>query len=202
MDINFLPGTKIAYIDNLVPESTCDSLFELVSWIDLKDVNYSPVSAASNDDLLLITSDISAEEYNSIWQKRNIYTEDLPDTYLAKTFEISTAANEAMALYLELAHGESKPFREIALDVIHVWKKDDGLDEHMDCFDFGLVYYLNSPTDWEGGTLYFPELDQTLTPVKNRLLIIPSDVPHLVTPITAGIRANMTHFVPLGSDHS
>lgn len=200
MDINFLPGTKIAYIDNLVPESICDSLFELVKWIDSKNVEYTPLSPTSSDDHILLDEHVTKEEHDSYWLRKNIYTEDLPDTYLDITFKISNAANEAMKLYLELLHGERKLFRRIAFDVIHIWRKDDSLDEHMDCFDFGLVYYLNSPNNWDGGTLYFPELDITLTPVKNRLLIIPSDIPHLVTPITAGIRANMTHFVPLDSD--
>lgn len=197
MDINFLPGSKVAYIDNLVDEHICDELFELVRWTHDKGINSLLINKNPNEDFLLIDDKTTEESHNSFWENKNTYIEDLPYSYQMRAYEISKASNKAMELYLNVTENPVKTFRTIALDVVHIWKEQDSLEEHLDCFDFGIVYYLNDSSDWTGGDLYFPTLGQTLTPIKNRLLIIPNDVPHSVGSITSGLRGSMTHFVPL-----
>lgn len=62
---------------------------------------------------------------------------------------------------------------------------------------FGIVVYLND--DYEGGELYYSDIDFKLKPKKNSLVIHRSTNPHEVFPVQSGTRYSITSFI-LGNE--
>ena len=58
---------------------------------------------------------------------------------------------------------------------------------------YGAILYLND--DFEGGELYYKDLDIKIKPKKNSLLIHKSTIYHEVLPVTSGVRYSMTTFI-------
>lgn len=93
---------------------------------------------------------------------------------------------------------------------IHTWINNGPLADgqmgryhftHYDCdeyleFSKGLyrfppyaaVFYLNIPTESEGGTIWFPEIKQGVTPKNNRLAIFDARLAHTVLPVMASAK--------------
>ena len=61
---------------------------------------------------------------------------------------------------------------------------DRNLDNPSDQMDWTALIYLND--DYEGGELFFPDLDITLKPSAGSILIFPCENSHMVHHITAG----------------
>lgn len=62
---------------------------------------------------------------------------------------------------------------------------------------FGIVIYPNE--DYEGGELYYKNIDFKLKPKKNSLVVHRSTIPHEVLPVTSGTRYSITTFI-IGND--
>jgi hypothetical protein len=85
------------------------------------------------------------------------------------------------------------PFEEYNEDKIHIarFAKGHGMHEHFDTTkpnDITTLIYLNE--DYEGGQIYFPELNIYIKPQEGDLLCFPDtpDFVHGVKPITEGVR--------------
>lgn len=69
---------------------------------------------------------------------------------------------------------------------------DDGHESHSD-IKYGIVIYLND--DFEGGELYYPDLDIVYTPNAGDIVIHSGSVRHGTNPVTSGNRFFCTTFV-------
>lgn len=69
---------------------------------------------------------------------------------------------------------------------------DDGHESHSDII-YGVVIYLND--DFEGGELYYPDLDIVYTPNAGDMVIHGGYIRHGTNPVTSGSRFFCTTFV-------
>jgi len=206
MNLTFLPGTEIAIIDDLCPQEVVDDIYELLSWAE---ANKFQLNYVEHDDLSMMPSDgMEPEEiegdtkkHYNVWGQRNFNIGLYPSRYKKLTEEVmSKAANKAFNAYGEALGLDFSDHRPISLDAYHVLKDGDAISRHVDCFDYGIVYYVGQTADTEGGDLWFIESDIKLPFKANRMLIIPADLEHEVLPVTAGKRFSSTDFVPVGLD--
>lgn len=203
--IYLLRDTKIGVADNVFSEEDLAELFELATWAA---ANGFKLTDSGGEDFAL-TEDghdrPSLDTHYDEWGPRN-YTIDLyPSHYIKILDRLSGLVAELFKEYLDLEEvgiGRESPHRDIRFDVIHVIKPPDSINEHIDCFDYGLVFYIGATEDYTGGDLYFTELDITVPMVPNRLLIVPSNLRHRVNPVESGLRVSTTTFVPFGTEFS
>lgn len=69
----------------------------------------------------------------------------------------------------------------------------DNVEDHDKDNVFGLVIYLND--DYEGGEIYYPDIDLEVKPKKNSVLIHYAGLSHGVRQVTSGTRYVVTSFV-------
>ena len=201
MRVYLLEDTKIGVADNVFDGEKLKDLYDLTLWADENDLRLHDLG---EDDMLSPyhdEADEPATEESKIdeWGKRNLSIDRYPKYYRRVSDELSGAICKLFEDYMELIGvGRDTEYREIYMDVLHSIKKSDFIDEHFDCFDYGIVFYVGATEDYTGGDLYFPDVDITLPMVPNRLLIIPSDINHKVNAVEGGTRVSMTTFVPIG----
>ena len=199
MNISFLAGTKIGIVEDICSKEEIQELYELLLWADSHGFQ---LNNAKEDDQSMMEKDAdqeTLESHVSDWAIRNYSIEMYPSRYHKIAREvIESQANEAFRNYLEMVGRSGEDFRPITLNTFHVLKGGDEIDAHVDCFDYGIVYYVDQTEDVEGGDLRFIKDDIYLPFRANRLLIIPSDIEHEVTPVVSGRRFTSTDFVPVG----
>ena len=65
--------------------------------------------------------------------------------------------------------------------------------ENVFKIQYGIILYLND--DFDGGEIYYKDLDLTIKPKKNSILIHKSTIPHEVLLVKSGKRYSMTTFI-------
>ena len=65
--------------------------------------------------------------------------------------------------------------------------------ENVAKIKFGIILYLND--DFDGGEIYYKDIDLTIKPKKNSILIHESTIPHEVLRVVNGKRYSMTTFI-------
>lgn len=203
MNLSLLPGTEVGIVDDLCKPKDVAELYEFLLWAD---TNKFQLNTANDDDQSMMDEQLSKEEKGSHidnWALRNYSLELYPSRYEGIVrLEVEAKANKAFVEYLRLFGREEEAFRPITLTTFHVLKGGDEIEAHIDCFEFGIVYYLNQTEDTQGGDLRFIDQDIYLPFKANRMLIIPSNIEHEVTPVLQGRRFSSTDFVPMGDDWS
>lgn len=208
MNLTFLPGTEIGIVDDLCPTEPLEDLYEMLMWADkngfqLNHVDDDDMSMMPVDDMEPEEVEDDVEKHYNIWGTRN-YNIDLYPSHYKRIAEqvISEAANKAFKMYGEALGLDFSEHRPVSFDAYHVLKGGDAISSHVDCFDYGVVFYLNQTEDTEGGDLVFLEDNISLPFKANRMLIIPSNIEHEVTPVLTGKRFSSTDFVPVGAGWS
>ena len=82
--------------------------------------------------------------------------------------------------------------------MIHKTDKDSFWERHSDNaggaeIKYGVVLYLND--NFEGGELYYPNLDIIIKPESGMLVYHPGDEDHEVLPVVSGNRYTLTSFI-------
>ena len=112
---------------------------------------------------------------------------------------------DLMWLYAERANRDAFGFDISYLNDIQYTTyrgtSSDHYDWHHDtfwanptCFDRKLtvIFQLSDPSDYEGGVFsldkQYPQPEKQLLQTKGSVLVFPSFIPHMVTPVTSGIR--------------
>lgn len=197
MELSFLGNTGVGIVDNLIGKEELAEIYELISWANKHGVqlNYS-----ADDDQSMLSDRAVSADHISLWDKRNYSIELYPSRYgdIAQRV-LSEAANQAFVEYLKSVGRGGEEFRSIDLTTFHVLKGGDSIDAHIDCFDYGIVFYVDQSEDTEGGDLHFVKEDIYLPFKANRMLIIPSNIEHEVTAVPSGLRVSSTDFVPVGA---
>jgi hypothetical protein len=198
MAISLLGDTKIGIIDDVFPIDKVMEFYELVTWAAEHGFK---LTHTEGEDFALVEEgkeDQTMDDHYNEWDHRNYAIHMYPSHYRVLSDELSNVVAGLFEEYLDIVGvGRDTPYRTISFDVIHLIKPSDGIDEHIDCFDYGLVFYIGASEDYSGGDLYFPDLGVTLPMVPNRLIIIPAHLRHGVHKVESGIRVSMTTFVPL-----
>jgi predicted 2-oxoglutarate/Fe(II)-dependent dioxygenase YbiX len=160
-------------------------IYEVEGFISLQEVEPLLVSIASAPE--------------SSW-----FDEDFPDHWNGKTFPIYRTDDEEIkntlrALDEKVLTYLVNPGPAVQISDIHRFRKGDTMGAHVDNAGddfknvFGAIIYLNE--DFEGGELYYPELDFRIKPKANSLVMHDASLLHQVLEVTEGIRYTLTTFI-------
>ena len=196
MNFRFLENTKIGIFDS-VSDGGNNHIGELIQWSRSNNIQLQEDAIDYYEhDLNLKPED--RKKYADTWNARNYEIDKYPNLYNAVYEEIGLKIRKSFNYYLssigEESYSDESP---IELSTLHLMKEGDRLDRHFDLKDYGLVYYIQSWGNFSGGELYFSDINESLAPVSDRLVIIPSNMEHEVLPITSGFRLSATAFVSL-----
>lgn len=196
MNFRFLENTKIGIFDS-VSDGGNNHIGELIQWSRSNNIQLQEDAIDYYEhDLNLKPED--RKKYADTWNARNYEIDKYPNLYNAVHAEIVLKIRKLFNYYLssigEESYSDESP---IELSTLHLMKEGDRLDRHFDLKDYGLVYYIQSWGNFSGGELYFSDINESLAPVSDRLVIIPSNMEHEVLPITSGFRLSATAFVSL-----
>lgn len=203
MGIYLLEGTAVGVADDVFDIELLRDLYDLTIWADENDLRLNDIDG---DDMLAPHHDpedeeATADSHENEWGKRNLSVDLYPRYYSRISENLSNKICTLFEDYLELTGlGRNTEYREIRMDILHSIRKSDSIDDHFDCFNYGIVFYVGATEDYSGGDLVFPDAGITLPMVPNRLLIIPSNLKHRVDAVKSGTRVSMTAFVPIGPD--
>lgn len=196
MKLKVLEKNLVGIFDDVLDPVDCEDLYELAVWAQSHDVQLNRIE----EDDLSMEAEPDYETHENEWKKRNFSIDMYTSPYVRIAQRLYDASKVALQQYFLEVH----PSREFEVDydrydfsVLHLLPKGDKIDKHLDCYEYGLVFYIGTSEDYSEGELHFNNEGIVMPPVNNRLLIIPSDVPHEVYPIGSGIRVSMTTFVPV-----
>lgn len=199
MEIQFLTPEGIAAIDNLVDDSDIQDVADLINWAIDHDIQ---LNMAHLDDLSMEPEENREDsETKDFWARRNFSLELYPRLYKRISDRITDKAKEGFREYLEtvgIDRNVESNMDLFQLSVVHVYREGDSLGKHVDCFDYGIVLYINDPSEYTGGDFKVTETGQTLKPVRNRMLIVPSNIMHEVEAVTSGARMVFSGFIAIG----
>jgi hypothetical protein len=132
------------------------------------------------------------------------FDDDFPEHWNGKTFPISRGGDKQIKDTLRLLDEKVCSYVENLVDFvkinnIHRFRKGDTMNPHVDNAGndfnnvFGAVIYLNE--DFGGGELYYPELNFSIKPKANSLVMHDASLLHQVLEVTDGIRYTLTTFI-------
>lgn len=199
MAIQFLTPEGIAAVDDAVDAQDLQDIADLVHWAIQHDVQ---LNMAAEDDLSMDSGEhLDDSEIKDFWTQKNFSLHMYPEIYRQISDRITEATKEGFKDYLE-AVGIDREIEsnllKYQLSTVHVYRPGDYLGQHIDCFDYGIVLYINDPSEYTGGDFKVTGTGQKLTPVKNRMLIVPSDILHEVEDIVSGVRMVFSGFIAIG----
>jgi hypothetical protein len=145
---------------------------------------------------LLISATSSPE---SVW-----FDDEFPEHWNGKTFLIYRNATDEIKNALNLLDAKlltyiDNPGPAVQISGIHRFRKGDTMNAHVDNAgdDFknvlGAIIYLNE--EFEGGEIYYPELDFKIKPKANSMIMHDASLLHQVLEVTEGIRYTLTTFI-------
>lgn len=200
MEIEFLNGTKVAVIRNLLSKEDSITLHnyavevkkaEVLGGREHEDI-YGEQTFIQLDDNL--TRDVSG--LTDFWGTKNVHTRLAPLHIRNIVKEVGEVSASALTLYLKAIDNPKQNFRtsDLTYDPIHVYTAGHTFSNHVDCHEFALVFYVSDPSEFSGGDLVY-DVGPRVTPTRGTLVIAPSDMPHEVLEVTDGWRCSLTAFL-------
>jgi hypothetical protein len=200
MELEFLNGTKVAVIRNLISDQDSATLHnyaveikkaETLETREYQDI-YDEKSFIQLDDSL----DIDLAKLKSSWGAKNVHTRFGPDYIKDIVEKVKEVSASALTFYLKAIDNPKQNFRHLDLnyDPIHAYSAGHALDNHVDLHEFALVFYVSDPSEFFGGDLVY-DAGPRVTPTRGTLVIAPSGMPHQVLEVTDGWRCSLTTFL-------
>ena len=205
MDIEFLEGTKVAAVKNLITEEEAIILHNYA--VEAKKAETAEIreqaareSNYGEDTFIQLDKNITrdVEKLKNFWGEKNVHTNLGPQYIQDLVSKIKYKSIEALEEYLRQIDNPKKnvnPFA-VAYDPIHVYSAGHNFNHHVDCHEFALVFYISDPSEFEGGELIY-DAGPRVIPTRGTLVIAPSDMPHEVMEVTGGYRCSLTTFLSI-----
>jgi hypothetical protein len=200
MELEFLNGTKVAVIRNLISDEDSITLHnyaveakkaETLQTREHQDI-YGEKNFIQLDNNLV--RDVTA--LKDFWGTKNVHTQFAPDHIIDLVEKVKEVSISALTLYLEAIDNPKRNFHPLSVsyDPIHVYSIGHTFNNHVDCHEFALVFYVSDPSEFSGGDLVY-DAGPRVTPTRGTLVIAPSDMPHEVLEVTDGWRCSLTTFL-------
>lgn len=154
------------------------------------------------DNLIIIYDFITKEEVDEIFKIINLKTNvwDYSTGNFSKYLTITKSYDVLENLTKRVQNIlKNKNLTTSGFHTIHKFEIGDLIPEHIDYGDFygnmmyGGAVYLND--NFEGGELYYFDHDIDIKPIPMAAVFHLSDAPHMVKPITKGIRYSLPFFI-------
>jgi len=201
MELEFLNGTKVAVIRNLISDEDSITLHnyavEAKKAETLETREYQEDAYGEEDFIQLdadVTRDVTA--LKNFWGTKNVHTQSAPDHIKNLVEKVKEVSASALTDYLKAIDNPKQNFHPLSVsyDPIHVYSAGHTFNNHVDCHEFALVFYLSDPSEFSGGDLVY-DAGPRVTPTRGTLVIAPSDMPHEVLEVTDGWRCSLTTFL-------
>lgn len=203
MEINFIDNTKIATTTGIISDEECIALHDYAVATKLAETKESRAYMAResnyDDDTAFIQLDSDLKHDPEIladfWGTKNVHTNLGPDYIKDIIQKLEKNMIPAIKEYLKQIDNSKKYFDPGAIDFdpIHVYSAGHSFNNHVDCHEFALVFYVSNPDQFTGGDLVY-DIGPRITPSRGTLVIAPSDLPHEVLEVTDGFRCSLTTF--------
>lgn len=146
----------------------------------------------NTNNLLLSLVNLNGDEG---WQSRGMGTtessDDLIEIFYEEGYKIETKIANLFSNVIDF--NSMRKIRRLKAGEFMHGHTDLGPDGNDLSIRFGIVLYLND--DFEGGEIYYKDLDIKIKPKKNSLVIHKSTLHHEVLPVIKGVRYSMTTFI-------
>lgn len=206
---------NIFYIENAFPQAqefinnieeydkdpkTHSVIPEWVDWRDGRPKNTKPGSAHidhRSDQFpkgkqKLFNWDRSASNYNRVWPRPQYVFDDEAHRMVENTIDmIDKPYHEILKFWSEKTN--NSPLEHVSKNYIlrkyHVGGKigphiDKNKDNPLNTMDWSALFYLND--NYEGGEIYFPDLDLKIKPTAGSALVFPCEISHEAEEVLSG----------------
>ena len=204
MNLSFVESTGICIVDDFASPEDCAHLIKYVEWAKKRthpdDRSFYPDPPAA---------ETSIEDY---WLGKTVILNDIPPFYEDILDSINLNVRAVASRYIKQINNKDLSeyyFGDDLKTLTHYKKNSPGMGYHYDdgasihplekyhipqnYVEFGIVLYLSS--NFEGGELFYPDLNFTIQPKTGTLVLHPANVLHGVKEITSGDRYVMTTFI-------
>lgn len=203
MELKFIGDTKVAVIEDVLSDEECIFLHNYAVQMksqESADRSEVPDVGQYNSEAFMELDkgrlDYDLEALTDFWGSKNIFTQFAPAHVRDLVQKLNYANQPILSEYLKQIDNPKKNFipESIAYDPIHVYSEGHVFDNHVDCHEFALVFYLSDPSEFTGGDLLY-DAGPRITPSRGTLVLAPSDMPHEVLEVTSGYRCSLTTFL-------
>jgi len=155
------------------------------------------IAQGANQGRAIVTAvrNVQTVDWEDLRPRIAPYTQQFIDKVALPYYCLSAAAVEEIQLARTGAHGFLRPH----IDSEDGSVKPDGRTEWIKVRkrDVSLVYYLSRSSDFDGGTLWFPDVGIELRPEQGMAVAFPSDhrYLHCVREVTRGVRWSMATWI-------
>lgn len=194
--------TRIATASGIISDEDCITLHNYAVEAKLAETAESRAKMAREsryDDSAYIQLDTNVVHDTGalvdFWGSKNVHTSLGPKKIKDLIKKLEKNMIPVIKEYLQQIDNEKKYFDPGAIDFdpIHVYSAGHSFNNHVDCHEFALVFYVSNPDQFEGGDLVY-DIGPRITPTRGTLVISPSDLPHEVLEVTDGFRCSLTTF--------
>lgn len=203
MELKFIDDTKVAIVEGVLSEEECVILHDYAVNMKLKEssdrAEVPDVGQYKSDSFINLDEgvlDYDLEELTNFWGSKNVFAQFAPVQIQDLVQKLKYANQPILSEYLKQIDNPKKNFipEAISYDPIHVYSKGHLFDNHVDCHEFALVFYVSNPDQFTGGDLVY-DAGPRITPTRGTLVIAPSEMPHEVLEVTSGFRCSLTTFL-------
>jgi hypothetical protein len=203
MELKFLDNTKIAVASGILSEDECVVLHNYAVETKAKEnkearLKLEDIGQHSETSFLNLDNDkeYDLELLSDFWGAKNVFTEFAPQEILDLVTKLKQNCATVFSEYLkaiDYPRTRCTP-GDMQFQAIHVYSEGHSFTNHVDCFEFAVVFYMSDPSEFTGGDLIY-DAGPRITPSRGTIVIAPSDMPHEVLEVTSGYRCSMTTFL-------
>lgn len=203
MELNFLDETKIAVATGILSDEECITLHNYAVETKNKEnedarAKLEDIGQHSKTSFLNLDSDkdYDVNSLSDFWGSKNVFTDFAPQEILDLVAKLKKNCAEVFSEYLKAIsyHRTTCEPVDMQFQAIHVYSEGHSFNNHVDCFEFAVVFYMSDPSEFVGGDLVY-DAGPRITPSRGTIVIAPSDMPHEVLEVTSGYRCSMTTFL-------
>jgi hypothetical protein len=202
MNFEFFDGTRIAVTNGILTDEECAILHDYAVETKLAETEESRAKMEEDSQYgesafiqldHTITRDVG--RLRDFWGSKNVHTKLGPKHIQDIIGKLQDNLIPVIEEYLTLIDNPKKFVDPgaIKFDPIHVYSAGHSFNNHVDCHEFALVFYVSNPDQFVGGDLVY-DAGPRVTPSRGTLVISPSDMPHEVYEVTDGFRCSLTNF--------
>ena len=202
MNLEFFDGTPVAVAKGLLSDEECIFLHNYAVETKLAETEESRAKMAEDSQygesaFIQLDANLNRDvnKLASFWGSKNVHTKLGPIEVQNLIKKLHSNILPVLSEYLKQIDNPKKYIDpgSITFDPIHVYSAGHSFNNHVDCHEFALVFYVSDPSEFVGGDLVY-DAGPRVTPTRGTLVIAPSNMPHEVLEVTDGFRCSLTNF--------
>jgi len=208
MNLEFFGETPVALARNILSDEECIILHNYAVQTKLAETEESRADMERDskyDESAFIQLDKNIDrditKLKDFWGSKNVHTKLGPKPIQDLVEKLQSNLIPVIEEYLAQIDNPKKFVDPgaVKFDPIHVYSAGHSFNNHVDCHEFALVFYVSDPSEFVGGDLVY-DAGPRVTPSRGVVVIAPSNMPHEVLEVTDGFRCSLTNFFSAQED--